>query len=236
MKYTIIYVNDRAKKNIKYNSDILKDFELVEDIPFFNAIKSDPYKELEKININRHTWKPYDGRTIDPLPGELGIWLSNISIWNTMINNNIERLLVLEDDVRLNQDFVKNLKIFIKDLPEDFDFLSLYYFNDQNNIDSNTEIGSEHIHRSYNQYSAGQGTIYSLSGAKKIINLVKKLGIQYTSDCFIFKHSQEKFLIGYSIKTKNNFLLEHDNKNIESFIDSHDIRQVFTIKDSEQKN
>jgi GR25 family glycosyltransferase involved in LPS biosynthesis len=230
MKYTIIHVNNRATKNIQYNSNILKDFELLEDVVFFNAIENNPYKELEKININYSTWKPYDGRSLDPLPGELGIWLSNINIWNNMINNNIEQLLVLEDDIILNYNFVENLKLFMEDLPKDFDFLSLYYFDEQNNVDSSTDVGSNYIHRSYNQYSAGQGTVYSLSGAKKIINLVKKLGIQYTSDCFMFNHCKEKFLNGYSIKAQNNFLLEHDNKNINSFIDSSDVRQVFYNK------
>jgi GR25 family glycosyltransferase involved in LPS biosynthesis len=137
------------------------------------------------MGIKLDVWAPYDGRTTAPLPGELGVWVSTINTWRYMIDNSIDCMLVLEDDVQLSDNFVDSLTLCLQDLPGNFECLSLYYFEGQNWTEDRTDVGSEYIHKSLNQYSAAQGTIYSNRGAKNLTKLVKKFGIQYTADCFI---------------------------------------------------
>lgn len=226
MKYTIILVNDRSIKNINKNKKILKKFDYVDDIEFFNGNIGNSWDVINHKKIRQDVWKPYDGRTFPPLPGELGVWISTINVWEYIVNNNIEKMLVLEDDIRLQRRFVKKLNLCLNDLPENFDIFSLYYFKEHNWQDENTEIGSNYIRKANNQYSGGQAIIYTYNGAKKLLTLVKRLGIEYTTDCFIFNKVQAEILNGYSLKKENDFLLKHDYKKIKSLIDPQNIRKT----------
>jgi GR25 family glycosyltransferase involved in LPS biosynthesis len=226
MNYTIIYVNDRALENRQKINSILCDFNYVDDIEFCNGNTSAPWHIIDNMGIRQDVWSPYDGRSFSPLPGELGIWVSTLNVFKYIVDNSIDKFLILEDDAILSENFVKYFEIAIKDLPEDFDFLSLSYFQDQNEIDSRTQIGSEHIHKSYNQYSNGVGMVYSLKGAKKVLKLLKRTGIEYTSDCYLFHYSQNNTLNGYSLIKKESPLVSHMHSKIKSLIDPENIRET----------
>ncbi len=225
MKYTIMHINDRAKENIEKNKKILSDYEYVDSIDFFNGMQDDGPNTLKSMNINIDAWNPYDGRKFAPMPGEYGVWISTLRFLNYMIDNDVEKMLLLEDDVVVMNSFISNLKKCLKEIPENFDFLSLYYNNGHNHIDDSTEIGKKYIHKSNNQYSAGLATVYSLSGAKKIMKLIKRKGLEYTSDCFIFKQAQLGSLNGYSIKPEQIVFVKLA-ENIESTIDPHNFRET----------
>lgn len=229
MNYTIIHVNDRAKENMDHNKSILHEHTYVNDIDFFNGNIGNGWDVINHYGIKQDVWKPYDGRTTPPLPGELGIWVSTINVWKYMAQNHIDCLLVLEDDVLLDKDFAKNLQLCMKDLPEKFDFLSLYYFIGHNWEDEQTSIGSNYIHKSTNQYSAAQATIYSLNGARKLLKAVKRKGIEYTTDCFIFRQSSLGVVNGYSLRPNNLIMLSHQFDKITSLIDPDNTRNTDTL-------
>lgn len=226
MKYAIIHVNDRSKDNMDYNKTILGVSNYIDDIQYFDGNLGNGWDVLNHWGIKLDVWQPYDGRQKPPLPGEYGIWVSTINVWKYIVENNIDRLLVIEDDVRLDADFVNNVQNYINDLPEDFDFLSLYYFEGHNWEDAEFDIGSKYIQKSLSQYSGAQAILYSRLGAKKLLKLVKMKGIEYTPDCFIFRQSLEGIVNGYSIKGKNNSLVSHDYKNIKSLIDPNNTRDT----------
>lgn len=223
MKYSIMHIDNRAIENTKHNKGVLKDFEYV-DLQYFDGIKGNAWDVLNHRRIPLDVWQPYDGRNTLPLPGEYGVWLSTIIFLEHVVHNQIDKMILLEDDVFLEDNFIENLSLCIKDLPDSFDFLSLYYFDGQNELTSETDIGSKYIHLSHNQYSAGQATLYSLKGAKKILNLIHRKGLEYTSDCFIFNQSILGLLDGYSIVPDSLSFLRHDNKKIKSLIDPNNIR------------
>jgi len=229
MKYTIVKVNDRAKENTQNNQKILKDFDYVDEIDFFNGNVGNGWDVLNHMGIPLDTWNPYDGRSTAPFPGEYGIWISTINVWNYIVKNKIDKMLIIEDDVILKENFVYNLKKHLKDLPEGFDFLSLYYFNEQNEQSDDTDIGSTLIKKSHKQYSAGQATLYSYTGAKKLLKLVHRKGIEYTSDCFIFKQSLDGLVNGYSIKGSNDTFLKHTYQDIKSLIDPNNFRDTLDL-------
>ena len=226
MKYCIMHVNDRAKKNMDYNKSILKDFEYVNDIDFFDGNKGSGWDILNHKGIPLNVWSPYDGRTTEPLLGEFGIWVSTINLWEYIVKNKIQNMLVLEDDIILKTDFVDNFYKYVKDLPEDFDFLSLYYFLDQNIPSEDVDIGSEYIQKSINQYSAAQAMLYSYSGAKKLLKLFCRKGMEYTNDCFVYRQSLEGLVNGYSIKGPYDLFLTHTYKDIKSLIDPNNFRNT----------
>lgn len=221
MKYTIIYINDRSKKNMERIRSVLSSFEYVNDIEFCDGRKIDARKIIENMGISIN-WSPYDGRTTDPLPGEFGVWLSNINIYKYIVKHRIPEMLVLEDDAILKENFVNIFSEVLKGAPKSYDFISLYNFEDQNQEDHRTDIGNKYLHRSINQYSAFQGVVYSYSGAKKILRLLKKEGLEYAVDCQVFRKSLEEKLNGYSLKPLYN-IIEHD-KGICSNIEFGNIR------------
>lgn len=226
MKYAIISVNDRAIKNINHNKNILKEYSYVEDIEYFNGNIGNGWDVLNHYGIDLNVWKPYDGRQDPPLPGEYGIWVSTINVWQYVVDNNIDRLLVLEDDIQLQDDFCEKFDLCIKDLPDSFDFFSLYYFLEHNSIEENLSIGSEHIQKANSQYSGAQGMLYSYHGAKKLLKLIKRKGMEYTPDCFIFRQCLEGLVDGYSIRKPNNYFLTHSYQEIKSLIDPNNLRKT----------
>jgi GR25 family glycosyltransferase involved in LPS biosynthesis len=226
VNYTIIHVNDRAKESMDHNKSILNEYTYVNDIEFFNGNTGNAWDVINHYGIKKDVWAPYDGRPTPPLPGELGIWVSTINVWKYMAQNHIDRLLVLEDDVLLDSDFTKNLQLCMGDLPDNFDFLSLYYFKGHNWEGEETDIGSKYVHKSTNQYSAAQATVYSLNGARKLLRAVTRKGIEYTTDCFIFRQSLLGVVNGYSIRPNNLSMLSHQVDKVTSLIDPANVRNT----------
>lgn len=226
MKYTIIHVNDRAKEQMAHNKKILKNFEYVDDIEFFNGNTGNAWDIINHRGIRTDTWSPYDGREFPPLPGEYGVWLSNLNIFNYIIDSNLDSLLVLEDDVVLRAGAKKAIQDSVSELPEGWDFLSFYYFEGQNGFSKESSIGKKYIHKSINQPAANQAMLYSKSGALKLTKIIKRIGIEYTIDCFIYKQAQLGFLNGYSIIPGKQSVLSHEHKKIKSLIDPKNRRTV----------
>lgn len=223
INYTIARINDRSKENIKKNKNILKNLKYVDDIDFFNGLEFDGEKKLLDLGIDITTWNPYDGRKSKPLPGEYGAMVTKINTLKYMLDKSLSNLLFFEDDIILDEKFYKKFFLCLKELPKDFDFLSLYYFEDQNYITTKSEINLKYIHKSINQYAGTQIMYYSLIGANKILDLLYKKGMQYTADCFIFEQSRLGLLNGYSIKPNFLILGKQDNS-LKSMVDSENIR------------
>nr|QFG74721.1 MAG: glycosyltransferase family 25 [Megaviridae environmental sample] len=52
-------------------------------------------------------------------PGQIGNFLSHVSVWKDAIKNNYKNIIVLEDDAIIPSDFKKKMDILIKDLKND---------------------------------------------------------------------------------------------------------------------
>jgi GR25 family glycosyltransferase involved in LPS biosynthesis len=219
MKYTIIHINYRGIENMLQIKSILKEHEYVSDIKFHNTDTA--LAVLEKWGF---TDKPKSNILRNFLPGEYGIWASSISVWEYIVQNNIEKLLVFEDDAILSIHANKILSIFCKELPDDWDFLSLCYDPTQNKFDKHTNINKNHIHKSSNQFACFVGMIYSLNGAKKILDIIKDETINDTVDNYIYDKSRENKLNGYSIIPGRLNLLKHNYSSLLSTIDPENKR------------
>lgn len=226
MKYTIIHIDDRAIQNIESNIKTLGGYEYIKDIEFFDGSSGNAWDVINHRGIRTDVWKPYDGRTFPPLPGEYGIWESTIRVLEYIVANDIDMLLVIEDDVLLYSNAEKKIDLVISETPKDFDFISLYSFIGQNQTSDSSLIGSNIIHRSINQPAGAQAMIYSKSGAEKLLKIIRRKGLEYTSDCFIFEQGRLGFLSGYSIIPGSLKILTHNYKTIKSSIDPDNIRLV----------
>ena len=220
-----MYINDRAKELMDQNKIILNSFEYVDSIPFFNAHLDDPWKALADRDIDLSVWKPYEAeRVFGPLPGELGIWISYLNVFNYILESKTQKMLVIEDDAILKENSAKVIDNLVKSLPEGWDFLSLHHNDGQNELNSETYIGSDQIHKSINQFASTVAVVYSYSFAKKFLNIVKDKGIEYTVDCFLYNQSRLGLINGYSIIAGEDKVVNHVSKIYNSTIDPKNVR------------
>jgi GR25 family glycosyltransferase involved in LPS biosynthesis len=133
--------------------------------------------------------------------GYLGHWLSFLNALNYIVDNNLESLLILEDDAILSKSFVKDLELYMPEVPEDYDFFMAYQLlpqihncefsrqrvssnittngqasNNFGKIHEDWQIGSQNVVRAYQTFGS-VGQIFSNAGAKKIIKLTEKNGL-----------------------------------------------------------
>jgi GR25 family glycosyltransferase involved in LPS biosynthesis len=229
VNYTVIKISDRAIDNFGRITEILSDFNYINNIKFYNGHVEDCKKIINECGINTDSWNSVlfgEKSNRDPLPGELGVTLSVVSILNYIIENSLDYLLVLEDDAILEDDAKEKILNSIKDLPLGWDFLSLFSLEHGNLYTEDTDVGSEYVHKSNNQGASTVVMAYSLEGAKKMLKLLKAKGMEGTIDCFMYKQSVLGLLNGYSVKP-NIVIARHINEKHPSTIDPDDLRLTF---------
>jgi len=118
--------------------------------------------------------------------GELGIWASHYTAWKNFFNTKFDCLLLIEDDVILNCDFHNLFISYVKELPDDWEILSLHAPSGVTKYHVMFDIQREHTCRSYQDWSAACYVI-SRCGAN---NLIKNSTIvRYPLDWFMFRQS-----------------------------------------------
>jgi len=95
---------------------------------------------------------------------ELSLALKHMTILQYIVDENIQRSLVLEDDAVLDDHFIEKFNLYIKQVPKDADFITL---EDGSNF-SLPKI-SENVHQGYDcHYTCG--FVITLNCAKQILN------------------------------------------------------------------
>jgi hypothetical protein len=135
-------------------------------------------------------------------PGELGLWYSNINIWNWQ-QYQTDPLLVFEDDALLRPVFREVLDNTPP--PKDFDFAS-YYTPIRNPI----QAGRFYFEETINEHG-NICMMYSAKGANRILTLLEKEGIEYPVDIWLYKQAKfRKTLKGYSPRHLSHVIIDHD--------------------------
>jgi hypothetical protein len=191
----------------------LREFEETLDIKYIDGRVSSNLEDARKIytNVTKH-WMGS--------PGEEAIWYGQMNAWKWAAEHG--DLLVIEDDAMVELDFAEHFKSMIDDLPDDWDFFSVFIPDNQQNdfyynvyydkdgcphsngfpdrYDEGSPlylIGSDKIARVYQGYSC-VATLYSQRGAEKLLSLVDEYGIYTPVDCFLFIEAHRGHLNGYT--------------------------------------
>jgi GR25 family glycosyltransferase involved in LPS biosynthesis len=106
--------------------------------------------------------------------GELGCWVSHFSIWKKMISENIDRALILEDDLT---EFHDNFESILKDLTtiesNKYYIIWLNFLHcatkDPTKLTPNVYYGK---HANIDSFYGTYGYILSLNGAKLLLNYI----------------------------------------------------------------
>lgn len=209
LKFNIISIND---ERIAYKDNIRKHVGMEEvSIPSVNAYKVDLPFELKSRGLESRPWTPKIG--------ELGVWLSNFDCWQWAADN--EELVVFEDDAIIDENFYDGLQVLYSELPEDWDFLTLWVPENQRqdymyrveyddegmpNILGNVppgkssfDYGARFTARAYQGYGL-VATMYSPKGGAALIESARRRGICTPADCFIFQETHAERVKGYAPK------------------------------------
>lgn len=124
-------------------------------------------------------------------PHQVGIWQSHYIIWKQMIDENINKLLIFEDDCSFVNDFkvlYNNVLDMVKD--KNYDILFLGYSGASIDIENNLYLlKNQGVPRTTHSY------ILTLSGAKKLVEELKV--IDFPIDEIIGKMFNNSKLIGF---------------------------------------
>lgn len=128
-------------------------------------------KEFEKINCKVERFEAVDGQNFKHLaqgnimPGDIGCIKSHINILKKMIDENIEKILVFEDDVVFEKDFNIKFKEYYEEIPENWDIVYL----GGNNRKPLTKI-SDHIFKTTGTLTTHSYFI-NLKAARELYNI-----------------------------------------------------------------
>jgi len=165
--------------------------------------------------------------------GIIGCTLSHYLVWKYIVENNIEKLLILEDDTTFLENFDDMLKYILElDLYYDMFYLNRNRLNEIYNLGDEIEINDKIVIPKYS-YNASS-YILTYNGAKKLldVNLLKHflpidefLPIMYALD-YPYKNYSSYFDKYPKIQTfavKNNIASQESKEKFPSDIDNSEI-------------
>jgi glycosyl transferase family 25 len=160
--------------------------------------------------------------------GMIGCGLSHIKIYEDVINNNYNNVLILEDDIYFEDDFHYILNNALDELPNDYDILYIgsfglsskdtyYDYNNFLKIVSNKKTETNSYKTIYcPEFPLGtHAMIISNKGCKKLLEIINK--INYHIDFQISLNNQDLNTYATNKKIVNQLWEESCNSNMSSF-------------------
>lgn len=130
--YPWVVINlDRAKEKYQHFCKNLEKVNFpinVERVPAVDGKKVDIDKKglLSPRSLYDLTRSRYDHRTL-ATRGALGCYMSHVSMWKKIVDENLPGLVILEDDAKPNDKTYEKLTRALKNAPRDADYLFLMY-------------------------------------------------------------------------------------------------------------
>jgi len=130
--------------------------------------------------------------------GQLGCYLSHFQLWKHIIKSNIDLAIILEDDVKIYNNFNKIIDTVYENLPVKFDYVHLFIHPDKQNIQYLDGKDGDIIPAEDNFGTVAY--IISLRGAKRLVKLTELLKIQAPVDRQINFCIRHNFIKAFMIK------------------------------------
>ena len=152
-------------------------------------------KTQHQINCNNDQENPikfelYNEKAKGWVPGEIGLWCSNLAIWQEAQSQGFEHIVIFEDDINVKAPASLNSKInkFIAELPASYDvaFLSVFGTTKQHVNVPHKQCVKKVQSRAWGYEYGTHAVIYS---KKAIDELLSRTLIDDAIDAFIFNHN-----------------------------------------------
>lgn len=186
MKYHIIQIDDSRQDNVndivsKINGERL-------DIKSVNGHDT---TNLNSFYENNQDFK-ITGKSLSR--GEVGCFASHFLAWKYVVSNNINELLILEDDAKIENDFIKKFNFTKKYLPDSYEIF-FTFVDDQMKLRYDYHkhyLGNIFLTKAFQDWST-LGYMVSLNGAKRGIELIRRHGMRSPIDNFILQTGMVAF-------------------------------------------
>jgi GR25 family glycosyltransferase involved in LPS biosynthesis len=182
INYHIIHVDDVRKSNRDRVDEVLMSNKL--EIECLDARTEENKTKFFEDNPNfKLAWSEFKD-------GEIGNFGSHYLAWKFLAKSNLENILIFEDDVLIENNFIEKYNIAIDNVPSDYDVLSIFVHPNQYDRFDKTQEISYHIAKGYQDWST-LCYVVSKNGAKKLIKHVEDHGMGRPTDWFIFRGGNE---------------------------------------------
>lgn len=115
MKYCIVSISDSRINNVDQIKKTMGN--IPENIKYCNMRSNQDRsffrKKYPKFDFNRFAEDPLYPTNPMRKFGAIGCWMSHISIWDYMLNNKINEMIVFEDDCLFNKEFLDKTMTYI---------------------------------------------------------------------------------------------------------------------------
>ena len=158
------------------------------DATWWKTVPTDEANALYSIDLNKEQYyKPLSN-------GEKGCYASHIRAWKILLESDAEKIVVLEDDISLNDEFIKILDAIDK-LDQEWDMIKLIGRERNEKIKSSENLlGTQNLIRYKKIPSCTTGYVLSRSGAKKLISSRIPFGRPIDIDLRFFWENDLKIL------------------------------------------
>lgn len=192
---------------------------LKEKIPFsfFKAITPNEINSVaKKIGI--------DISSQDITDGEKACFLSHVSLWQKMIDSNLDYICIFEDDIHLGEN-VSNFLLSTSCYPKDFDIIKLESFDEKIIVDKsfNHKTLGRNIFKLVSRNLGGAGYILNRECCQKLIYMLKNGAKIEAVDNFLFETIlNDKTFSIYHVEPsicKQDFVINGNHKNFSSSLE-----------------
>lgn len=215
-------IDERRLKLTESINEYLSGDSSVLDTPTFKISNREEYN---RFLLENPKFKPdANGYELDGLRGwkmgEIGIWASNWTAWINFLKSEHEYLILMEDDIIHNENFMPLINYYMSELPPDWDVFHAFSPADQfGRYNESHDIGYRNICKAYQDWSC-LCYVVSRRGAKKL--LMNSDMFNLPLDWYMFRQ-QDKFNV-YTIKPTSEFPCTL--MGLESTFQSNEIREI----------
>lgn len=182
INYHIIHIDDERKINRDRVDEVLISNKL--EIDCLDARKEENKLKFFKENPNfKLAWFEFKN-------GEIGNFGSHYLAWKFLVQSNLDSILIFEDDVLIENNFIEKYNLAMDNVPSDYDVLSIFVHSNQYDRFDKTQEISYYISKGYQDWST-LCYVVSKEGAKKLIKHVEDYGMVRPTDWFIFRGGDE---------------------------------------------
>jgi GR25 family glycosyltransferase involved in LPS biosynthesis len=173
--FTIFHIpgNDRDDLYAKSHNTMLQSFPELDTptVVLKDNLEVGEFFNNREISINKNGFYNSGWKI-----GELGIWGSTYLAWKNFVKSKYDYLIIMEDDIILDDDFIDKFNFYKKELPEDWEvffvhspeFLKFIEFNKYR-----LDCGKGYLARSH-QIASALCYVITKPAAEKLIELVKE--------------------------------------------------------------
>jgi len=119
--------------------------------------------------------------------GEIGCYLSHCQLWKNSVDNNIDNILILEDDVKIVDNFKEKLKDILNEARDlDWDIILLGHTP---HYKAKNKTVSKNIEKTFDNFYGAHGYLVSIKGANKLVQQCSLGNINLPVDVMFYSNN-----------------------------------------------